>query len=52
MTVIPGDPTSMMPDLISEAKRRSLPFILYDDPITPKMVGVKGVAYLIGEIGC
>jgi len=30
----------------------TLAFILADGPITPKMVGVKGVAYLMGEIGC
>ena len=31
---------------------QQLPFILDDDPIMPKVVGVKGVAHLMGEIGC
>jgi len=42
----------MMPELDMKRSLATLPFILEGDPIMPKVVGVRGVAHLMGEIGC
>ena len=41
-----------MPELDMSSSSETLPFILEDGPITQKVVGVRGVAHLMGEIGC
>ena len=45
-------PTSMMPERVIIRSSDALPFILVDDPIMRKVVGVRGVAHPVGKIGC
>jgi len=42
----------MMPELDMSSSSDALAFILVGDPIMQKVVGVRGVAHLVGEIGC
>jgi len=42
----------MMPDLDIKRSSETLAYILVGDTIMPKVVGVRGVAHLMGEIGC
>ena len=42
----------MMPELNISSSSDALPFMLEGDPITQKVVGVRGVAHLVGKIGC
>jgi len=44
----------MMPKRVMRrsSDTQTLPFILVGDPIMRKVVGVRGIAHLMGEIGC
>ena len=42
----------MMPELDMSSSSDALAFILEDEPIMPKVAGVRGVVHLMGEIGC
>jgi len=42
----------MMPERVMRRSSDTLPFILVGDPIMRKVVGVRGVAHPVGELGC
>jgi len=50
--LIQSVPTSMMPGRVMRRSSDALPFILVDDAIMRKVVGVRGVAYCVGKLGC